>query len=198
MMRILQFDYEDGDDSNQEDEEADEILQGSAAITAKPPKIPRFSSVRSMNTLIDDDGGKEDDINDADSQKASALMRSMSFGTKNYKYDGGGFLLKQYDLSDNTVIGLLWDMITTRMDTTITVEWTSRAEFRNPKCGRTRWSLDQNGSLKDVDMKGHDYQLLLFGAGRRICPGAQLAINLVMSMLSYLLHHFAKSPASGG
>ncbi|MCE3049370.1 hypothetical protein HAX54_044719 [Datura stramonium] len=112
---VLQFDYEDGDDSNQEDEEADEILQGSAAITAKPPKIPRFSSVRSMSrlvnpsafnyeeecdhlnnnsrdsdTLIDDDGGKEDDINDADSQKASALMRSMSFGTKNYKYDGEG------------------------------------------------------------------------------------------------------------
>ncbi|MCE3051225.1 hypothetical protein HAX54_049153 [Datura stramonium] len=36
---------------------------------------------------------REDDINDVDSQKASALMRSMSFGTKNYKYDGEGISL---------------------------------------------------------------------------------------------------------
>ncbi|XP_006364798.2 phosphatidylinositol 4-kinase gamma 8-like [Solanum tuberosum] len=111
---VFQFDYEDGDDSYQEDEEADEILQGSA-ITAKPPKIPRFSSVRSMSTianpsvfhyeeecdylnnkfrgsdtLIDDDGGMEDNNNDSDSQKTSAMLRSMSFGTKNYKNDGEG------------------------------------------------------------------------------------------------------------
>ncbi|XP_060174641.1 phosphatidylinositol 4-kinase gamma 8-like [Lycium barbarum] len=106
---VFQFDYEDGDDSNQEVEEADEIIQGSSAITAKPPKIPRFSSVRSMSRLVDplafhceeecdflnnnsrnDDGAKEDDINDDDSQKAGVLLRSMSFGTKNYKNDGEG------------------------------------------------------------------------------------------------------------
>ncbi|PHT37195.1 hypothetical protein CQW23_24895 [Capsicum baccatum] len=111
---VFQFDYEDGDDSNQKDEESDEILQGSA-VTAKPPKIQRFSSVRSMSrlvnpsvfsyeeecdclsnisrdydTLIDDDGAKEDNINDGDTQKASAMLRSMSFGTKNYKNDGEG------------------------------------------------------------------------------------------------------------
>ncbi|CAN4118363.1 unnamed protein product [Withania somnifera] len=111
---VFQFDYEDGDGSNQADEEADDILQDSAR-TAKPLKIQRFSSVRSMNrlvnrsvfnyeedcdylnrnsldsdTLIDDDGGKLDDINDGDSQKAGAMLRSMSFGTKNYKTDGEG------------------------------------------------------------------------------------------------------------
>ncbi|KAI4330560.1 hypothetical protein MLD38_028839 [Melastoma candidum] len=43
---------------------------------------------------------------------------------------------------------------------------------------------------EEVDMKGHDFRLLPFGAGRRVCPGAQLAINLVTSMLGHLLHHF--------
>lgn len=47
---------------------------------------------------------------------------------------------------------------------------------------------------EDVDMKGHDYRLLPFGAGRRICPGAQLGINLVASMIGHLLHHFNWAP----
>ena len=50
---------------------------------------------------------------------------------------------------------------------------------------------------EDVDMKGHDFRLLPFGAGRRVCPGAQLGINLVTSMLGHLLHHFCWSPAEG-
>lgn len=50
---------------------------------------------------------------------------------------------------------------------------------------------------EDVDMKGHDYRLLPFGAGRRVCPGAQLGINLVASMLGHLLHHFCWNPTEG-
>ncbi|MQL88226.1 hypothetical protein Taro_020793 [Colocasia esculenta] len=43
---------------------------------------------------------------------------------------------------------------------------------------------------EDVDMKGHNFRLLPFGAGRRVCPGAQLGINMVQSMLGHLLHQF--------
>lgn len=43
---------------------------------------------------------------------------------------------------------------------------------------------------EDIDIKGHDFRVLPFGAGRRVCPGAQLGINLVTSMLGHLLHHF--------
>lgn len=50
---------------------------------------------------------------------------------------------------------------------------------------------------EDVDMKGHDYRLLPFGAGRRACPGAQLGLNLMTSMLGHLLHHFSWAPANG-
>ncbi|KAL5994703.1 hypothetical protein ACLOJK_024756 [Asimina triloba] len=50
---------------------------------------------------------------------------------------------------------------------------------------------------EDVDMKGHDFRLLPFGAGRRVCPGAQLGINLAQSMLAHLLHHFKWAPPDG-
>ena len=50
---------------------------------------------------------------------------------------------------------------------------------------------------EDIDMKGHDFRLLPFGAGRRICPGTNLAINMVTSMLAHLLHHFEWSPPIG-
>ncbi|TXG70237.1 hypothetical protein EZV62_005172 [Acer yangbiense] len=50
---------------------------------------------------------------------------------------------------------------------------------------------------EDVDMKGHNFRLLPFGAGRRVCPGAQLVINLVTSMLGHLLHHFTWTPPVG-
>lgn len=59
------------------------------------------------------------------------------------------------------------------------------AVWRNPLDFRPERFLEE-----DVDMKGHDFRLLPFGAGRRVCPGAQLGINLVTSMLSHLLHHF--------
>ncbi|XP_058078549.1 cytochrome P450 98A2-like [Magnolia sinica] len=50
---------------------------------------------------------------------------------------------------------------------------------------------------EDIDMKGHDFRLLPFGAGRQVCPGAQLGINLVQSMLGHLLHHFQWTPREG-
>lgn len=50
---------------------------------------------------------------------------------------------------------------------------------------------------EEVDMMGHDFRLLPFGAGRRVCLGAQLGLNLVTLMLGNLLHHFDWCPPSG-
>lgn len=50
---------------------------------------------------------------------------------------------------------------------------------------------------EDIDIKGSDFRILPFGAGRRVCPGAQLGINLVASMLGHLLHHFKWTLPSG-
>ncbi|KAL3533447.1 hypothetical protein ACH5RR_006968 [Cinchona calisaya] len=208
------------------------------------------------------------------------LARQKSGNTKQHFVDALLTLQKQYELSDDTVIGLLWDMITAGMDTTtISVEWAMAELVKNPRVQqKAQEELDRvigsdrimsetdfaklpylqcvakealrlhpptplmlphraNANVKiggydipkgsivhvnvwaiardpatwknplefrperfleeDVDIKGHDYRLLPFGAGRRICPGAQLALNLVTSMLGHLLHHFTWSPPPG-
>ncbi|ESQ45820.1 hypothetical protein EUTSA_v10010304mg [Eutrema salsugineum] len=43
---------------------------------------------------------------------------------------------------------------------------------------------------KEIDVKGRDYELTPFGAGRRICPGLPLATKIVSLMLASLLHSF--------
>lgn len=62
---------------------------------------------------------------------------------------------------------------------------------RDPKLWKNPLEFRPERFLEeDIDIKGNDFRVLPFGAGRRICPGAQLGINLVTSMLGHLLHHF--------
>lgn len=42
----------------------------------------------------------------------------------------------------------------------------------------------------DMDVRGRDFELIPFGAGRRICPGLPLAIRMVPVMLGSLLNSF--------
>nr|AEH20527.1 coumarate 3-hydroxylase [Isatis tinctoria] len=208
------------------------------------------------------------------------LARQNSSGAKQHFVDALLTLKDQYDLSEDTIIGLLWDMITAGMDTTaITAEWAMAEMIMNPRVqqkvqeefdrvvGLDRiltepdfarlpylqcvvkesfrlhpptppmlphrsnadvkiggydipkgsnvhvnvWAVARDPAVwknplefrperfleEDVDMKGHDFRLLPFGAGRRVCPGAQLGINLVTSMMSHLLHHFVWTPPQG-
>ncbi|OVA11789.1 Cytochrome P450 [Macleaya cordata] len=205
------------------------------------------------------------------------LARQTSGGAKQHFVDALLTLQEKYDLSEDTIIGLLWDMITAGMDTTaISVEWAMAELIKNPRVqekaqeeldrvvGTDRvmtetdfsnlpylmcvakealrlhpptplmlphkanvnvkiggydipkgsnvhvnvWAVARDPAVwkeplefrperfieEDVDMKGHDFRLLPFGAGRRVCPGAQLGINLVTSMLGHLLHHFRWTP----
>lgn len=41
-----------------------------------------------------------------------------------------------------------------------------------------------------LDVQGQDFELITFGAGRRICPGLQLAIRMIPMMLGSLLNNF--------
>ncbi|GLU14234.1 hypothetical protein SLE2022_308160 [Rubroshorea leprosula] len=43
---------------------------------------------------------------------------------------------------------------------------------------------------KDIDVKGTDFELLPFGAGRRMCPGYALGLKVIQSSLANLLHGF--------
>lgn len=46
---------------------------------------------------------------------------------------------------------------------------------------------------KDIDIKGQHFVLIPFGAGRRMCPGANFAIQMLELVLATLLHSFELS-----
>ena len=49
----------------------------------------------------------------------------------------------------------------------------------------------------EIDFKGHDFELIPFGAGRRICPGLPLAYRTVHIVLASLLHGYDWKLANG-
>jgi cytochrome P450 len=42
----------------------------------------------------------------------------------------------------------------------------------------------------NVDLRGHDFELIPFGSGRRGCPGIQLGLNTVRLVVAQLVHCF--------
>ncbi|KAI3776926.1 hypothetical protein L1987_46717 [Smallanthus sonchifolius] len=50
---------------------------------------------------------------------------------------------------------------------------------------------------KEVDVKGADFELIPFGAGRRSCPGTRLALQMLHIVLATLLQNFEMSSPNG-
>ncbi|KAG5572866.1 hypothetical protein H5410_062632 [Solanum commersonii] len=50
--------------------------------------------------------------------------------------------------------------------------------------------LPERFAGSSIDIRGHDFQLLPFGSGRRSCPAMQLAIVLVQLIVAQLVHCF--------
>ncbi|XP_058210599.1 cytochrome P450 98A2-like [Rhododendron vialii] len=258
---------------------AEELKLGSSLATAM-----HFPWLRWMFPLEEEafakHGARWDRFNRVIMEEHTAT-RHKSGGTAQHHFlDTLLTLREKYDLSEVTIIGLLWDMVIAGMHTTaISVEWAMAEVIKNPRVqqkvqeeldrvvGYERvmtesdfsnlpylqcvtkeamrlhpptplllphkakssvkidgydipkgshvhvnvWAVARDPEVwknpnefrperfleEDVDMKGHDFRLLPFGAGRRFCPGAQLGINLVTSMLGHLLHHFWWTPPEG-
>ncbi|KAI0494547.1 hypothetical protein KFK09_024685 [Dendrobium nobile] len=43
---------------------------------------------------------------------------------------------------------------------------------------------------RDIDVKGHQFELLPFGSGRRMCPGYAVGLRVIQSSLANILHGF--------
>nr|QDH76482.1 coumarate 3-hydroxylase [Populus hybrid cultivar]CAP47423.1 coumarate 3-hydroxylase [Populus x canadensis] len=77
-------------------------------------------------------GARRDNVTKAIMEEHT-LARQKS-GAKQHFVDALLTLQEKYDLSEDTIIGLLWDMSTAGMDTTaITVEWAMAELVRNPR-----------------------------------------------------------------
>ncbi|GAB2224574.1 hypothetical protein Droror1_Dr00005336 [Drosera rotundifolia] len=62
---------------------------------------------------------------------------------------------------------------------------------RDPRLWENPESFEPERFLgSDVDVKGRDFELIPFGAGRRMCPGLPLAMRMLHLMLATLLHSF--------
>ncbi|KAF5204220.1 Cytochrome p450 [Thalictrum thalictroides] len=62
---------------------------------------------------------------------------------------------------------------------------------RDPNIWENPTSFEPERFLNsNMDFKGQDFELIPFGAGRRICPGLPLAYRMLYLMLASLLHTF--------
>ncbi|CAM6085037.1 unnamed protein product [Calypogeia fissa] len=261
-----------------------EIIAEGMKLGASLKMSEHISYIRWMFPLQEEafarNGARRDTLTKAIMQEFATSREQHEDGSNQHFVNALLNFQKQYDLSETTVITLLWDMITAGMDTTaITVEWAMAELIRNPDVQkkaqdeldsvvgyeRVLTELDfphlpylqalakealrlhpptplllphkasQNVKLggydvpkgatvhvnayaiardptiwedplrfkpdrfleEDIDMKGTDFRLIPFGAGRRVCPGAQLGINIVQLMLGRMLHHFTWSPPEG-
>lgn len=65
--------------------------------------------------------------------------------------------------------------------------WPDQTEFRPERFLTTH---------KDVDVRGKHFELTPFGGGRRMCPGAAFALQVIHLTLANFLHRFQLSPPS--
>ncbi|ONL92991.1 hypothetical protein ZEAMMB73_Zm00001d027391 [Zea mays] len=115
-------------------------------------------------------------------------------GAKQHFVDEFFTLKEQYDLSEDTVIGLR-SMGSVSTCSLCLSEWAVARDpkvWSNPLQYRPERFLEEN-----IDIKGSDFKVPSFGVGRHVCPGAQLGINLVAFMIGHLLHYFEWSLPEG-
>lgn len=62
-------------------------------------------------------------------------------------------------------------------------EWSDPLEFRPER-------FLPGGEKADVDVRGNDFEVIPFGAGRRICAGLSLGLRMVQLLTATLAHSF--------
>ncbi|RWR83686.1 Cytochrome P450 71A1 [Cinnamomum micranthum f. kanehirae] len=96
-----------------------------------------------------------------------------------------GPLLGPRESNDNTTIQGYHIPQNTRV---IINAWAISRDPKSWKCPEE--FLPERFANNSIDFKGHDFQFIPFGAGRRMCPGASFAIHIIEFVLTDLLRYF--------
>ncbi|GAA0183982.1 hypothetical protein Leryth_012141 [Lithospermum erythrorhizon] len=59
-----------------------------------------------------------------------------------------------------------------------------------PKCGRIQMNFILRDEENEIDFRGAHFQLLPFGAGRRIYPGMTVSMMIIEYIIAHLLYFF--------
>lgn len=95
-------------------------------------------------------------------------------------------LLLPYKANDNILIG---DFTISKGSHVLVNQW---AINRDPMYWENPLSFEPDRFLgsNSVDYKGHDFEFLTFGTGRRICPGMPLAMRMLSLVVASLVRNF--------
>lgn len=92
-----------------------------------------------------------------------------------------------------TDVNLTNGMVVPKGTTTMVNMWSITHDaniWDNPKVFEPERFLENVACGIDVDVRGSDLRLAPFGAGRRVCPGKDLALVTVSQWVAMLVHNF--------
>ncbi|PON89556.1 Cytochrome P450, E-class, group I [Trema orientale] len=72
--------------------------------------------------------------------------------------------------------------------------WESPLDFRPERF----LQAEKEGNMGPVDVKGQHFQVLPFGSGRRICPGMNLAVQMLPALVGSIIQCFDLTVAAAG
>ncbi|XP_038715770.1 cytochrome P450 CYP82D47-like [Tripterygium wilfordii] len=133
---------------------------------------------------LDSHVGRERPVNESDTKSLRYLEAIIKETLR--LYPAGPLLIPHESMEDCSVAGyhvpagtrLLVDVWKIHRDPHV---WEEPHEFRPERFLTTH---------KDVDVKGHNFELIPFGSGRRMCPGVLFALQVLQLTLANLLHGF--------
>ncbi|MED6214590.1 hypothetical protein PIB30_104485, partial [Stylosanthes scabra] len=133
---------------------------------------------------LDEKIGKERYINESDMNKLPYLQAIVKETLRLYP---AAPLAAPHELTENCTLGgynikkgtwLITNIWKINTDPSV---WSDHLEFRPEKFLTTH---------KDIDVRGHHFELLPFGGGRRICPGISFGLQMLHFVLASFLHSF--------
>ncbi|KAK9232641.1 hypothetical protein WN943_022889 [Citrus x changshan-huyou] len=136
---------------------------------------------------LDQQVGKERAVDESDTENLVYLQAIIKETLR--LYPAGPLLAPREAMEDCTVSGYHVPAGTRLMINAWKIQRDPRV-WENPSAFQPERFLPGHGAHADVDVRGQQFELIPFGSGRRSCPGASSALQVLHLTLARLLHSF--------